>query len=116
MRTIVAIEERNGELTARLSKTKLALPDAKKAVPLMFSADTLPPLDCPANIKAYGDALRNALRQHPAIQSALTNLSVAAPGSIPRRGPGVKSRPVKRPAAPYPGRSARRARAHLPRP
>jgi hypothetical protein len=73
-RTIVTIEERNGILTARLAKAGAAYANARTPVALGCSHAALPPLDTPPNVRAYGDALRNALMQHPAISLALQQI------------------------------------------
>jgi hypothetical protein len=70
-RTIVTIEERDGALTARLVKADAMVKEGKKPVALGFSPASLPTLDSPENVKAYGEALRVALMNHPAIGKVL---------------------------------------------
>ena len=80
-RTIVNIEHRDGVLQAKLMKADLAVADGRKPFPLQCSADSLPPLDSPANLRAYGDSIRKALENHPAISKVLDQIFLAPPGT-----------------------------------
>lgn len=79
-RTIVTIGDQDGVLTAKLMKADAALPDPRKPQPIGCSPETLPPLDSPANLKAYGVSLRHGLMNHAAIKSVLQGIFSAPPG------------------------------------
>jgi hypothetical protein len=80
-RTIVAIEQNAaGNIVARLTKAEALLAGAQKPVDLQFKPDGLPTLDAAPNLLAYGKQLRDALRVHPAVGSALTNIFQSPPG------------------------------------
>ena len=80
-RTIVSIEQdAAGELTAKLMKAELDIPDARRPTPLDCDPALLPPLDNVANVQAYGQRLHQCLVRHPAIQVALQNLSQTPAG------------------------------------
>ncbi len=80
-RTIVAIEQNDaGNIVARLTKAESVLDGAQKPVDLLFNPDALPSLNEAPNLLAYGKKLRDALRVHPAVAKALTNIFESAPG------------------------------------
>ena len=80
-RTIVAIEQNDaGNIVARLTKAESLLAGAQKPVDLLFRPDGLPSLDDAPNLLAYGKQLRDALRVHPAVGTALTNIFQSLPG------------------------------------
>lgn len=80
-RTIVTIGDQDGELTAKLMKADAALPDPKRPEPIGYSAATLPALDTPASLRAYGTSLLQGLMKHKAIKRVLEDMVMAAPGA-----------------------------------
>ncbi|MBV6520162.1 MAG: hypothetical protein MNPFHGCM_00267 [Gemmatimonadaceae bacterium] len=72
-RTIVSIEQdTEGALVARLLKAESNLPNARQSIPIGFDAGAIPAMDDEAKVQLYGALLRDALKKHPAIQSALS--------------------------------------------
>lgn len=80
-RTVVTIGDQDGILTAKLRKADASLPNPKQPEPLGFSADTLPPLDSPENLKAYGESVLKGLMQHQAIRRVLEDMFIAGAGA-----------------------------------
>jgi hypothetical protein len=80
-RTVVTIGDQGGALTAKLMKADAALPNPRQPEPLGFSAATLPPLDSPANLKAYGESVLHGLMQHQAIRRVLEDMFIAGAGA-----------------------------------
>jgi hypothetical protein len=74
-RTIVSIEPgQGGQLMTKLRRASMNYANALAPYPLPCNAATLPPLDDAAHVQTYGNTLRDSLKQHPAIQSALDNI------------------------------------------
>ena len=78
-RTIVTISGRDGQLSARLDKAALVLPDMEEPHPMGFGPAALPLLDSAAHVEEYGSTLVQGLKQHPAIRQVLEQIFSAGP-------------------------------------
>jgi hypothetical protein len=72
-------EESNGNLAVRLFRCRLddanvEYPNGRKFFPFNINPATLPPLDTSANVEDYGNRIRAALANHPAIAAELAQI------------------------------------------